>query len=562
MHATLKRFCTIALAATLGGSILAGCGGGAGSSSPSLPVQPAPSTQSKLSATATIVIPAKATSSRARTPQWISPSTMAIDFSSQVNGATVAYSFSALTPTSPNCHAATGGLSCTVSFAVVAGQQQMIVTVYDNVNAYLASALATTTQSINVAPGTTPNFSFTLNGIVAYLSPATGFTNFTSGIASSQSVSVTPQDADGNVIPGNWDVPSISLSNDDSTHGLVASPSTVFPGASINISYSYNGNPNTASTLALNGCSPYFTTFGSICPGEQPLYIDVPSQTLYVANAGGSIVAFPPNANGNVAPLRTIPAKTSAAFGKQLIGGGGNPAAVAMAGGYAMWTEPSTNSTVQAPPGAGNTSPLSLSLLMCAGFSGNTLNNPSGIASGGTGTWVTNSGANAVLRVHICGPSTPFVTISGAATLLNNPTAIALDSSSNIYVVNSGNQVLEFASTASGNIAPQAVLSGTATGLNNPGGVAVISSTLLVANTGSSTVTEYPLGTFGNIAPVFSFATIPSPVGIAADSAGNVYVSSPSTNAVAVYNSAGSLIRTISGTATTLNSPVGVAIRP
>jgi hypothetical protein len=441
----------------------------------------------------------------------------------------------------------------------------MTVTIYDAVSAAITgAALATTTQNIVVAAGTTPNFTFSLNGMVASMVPSPGLTNFTAGTPGSQNFTVTPQDADGNAIPGPYDVPSLANSIDDSTNGLTISPSAFVPGPPANVTLSYNGNPTTASTFVLNACSPYFSAFNSLCPGAQPQFVNVPSQSLYVANAGGgTILAFQPGANGNVAPIRTIPVQTAIYGSKQLVGGGGNPGAIAMAGGNAMWTEPATNATVQAQSGAGNTSPTSLRLLMCQGFSGGaTLNHPTGIAQGGTGTWVTNSGANAVLRVHICGQSTPFVNISGAATSLNNPTGIALDGSNNIYVVNNGNQVLEFTSAANGNVAPQAVLSGPATGLNNAGGVVVISSTLLVANTASSTVTEYPLGTLGNIAPVFSFATIANPVGIAADSAGNVYVASPSTNAVAVYNPSGSLIRTISGGATTLNGPVGVAIRP
>ncbi len=64
---------------------------------------------------------------------------------------------------------------------------------------------------------------------------------------------------------------------------------------------------------------------------------------------------------------------------------------------------------------------------------------------------------------------TPGPTIAGSNTTMAGPLGISVDSSGNIFVVNTGtggNQVLEFAAGASGNAAPIAAIAGPATTLN------------------------------------------------------------------------------------------------
>ncbi len=64
-----------------------------------------------------------------------------------------------------------------------------------------------------------------------------------------------------------------------------------------------------------------------------------------------------------------------------------------------------------------------------------------------------------VFAASATGTSTPVRLISGAHTLLNSPSSIAVDSAQNIYVANNaGNNVLVFSSTATGNVAPASIL--------------------------------------------------------------------------------------------------------
>jgi sugar lactone lactonase YvrE len=125
----------------------------------------------------------------------------------------------------------------------------------------------------------------------------------------------------------------------------------------------------------------------------------------------------------------------------------------------------------------------------------------------------------------------PTRTIGGALTGLGSIDGLAVDSSGTLYVANfSGNSVTEYASGASGNIAPTITISGALTGISEPNGIAVDSSgTVYVSNRGNNSVTEYAAGFSGNNAPtntisgaLTTFATY-YPVAIAVDSSKTLY---------------------------------------
>ena len=235
-----------------------------------------------------------------------------------------------------------------------------------------------------------------------------------------------------------------------------------------------------------------------------------------------------------------------------------------------FWSEPTTNATLQAQPGAGNSSPVSLQYLVCDGYAGNQLVHPTGVTGFPGHPLVVNNG-NAILGVNICGPHAPFTSISGPATLLSNATGIWYDAASNgIYVINNnGTQILEFAATASGNVAPIASISGPSSGLNGASGIAV-NNMVIVTNSGNNSITEYApgLGSATPIATISGPATgLAGPAGVTFDSTGAIYVANTSSNQITVYPPGGgggnvSPVRTISGPSTMLNGPVGVAIRP
>lgn len=132
----------------------------------------------------------------------------------------------------------------------------------------------------------------------------------------------------------------------------------------------------------------------------------------------------------------------------------------------------------------------------------------------------------------------PISVIGGNRTRLENPKAVAVDSSGKIYVADIAGQnddspprVMVYSAGSIGNVKPISIISGDKTGLDMSDGIAVDSSgKIYVTNDGSEirhpdTVTVYPPGAHGNIAPIATFSSRGKPLGIAVDSGGRIYVS-------------------------------------
>src|SRR5439155_966668 len=169
------------------------------------------------------------------------------------------------------------------------------------------------------------------------------------------------------------------------------------------------------------------------------------------------------------------------------------------------------------------------------------------------------------------GDVAPIRTIAGANTVLSNATGIARDAAGNLYVTNppltppSGGSVTVYAPGAVGNAAPIRTIAGEGTGLDHPVGVALdTAGNVYVPNT--YTVTGYPPGASGNVAPIRTIESSSQVAGIALDDAGHLYV----TNAGGYLANAGSVkvyaagasgnaipIRTIAGCHTAIGYPWG-----
>jgi sugar lactone lactonase YvrE len=191
----------------------------------------------------------------------------------------------------------------------------------------------------------------------------------------------------------------------------------------------------------------------------------------------------------------------------------------------------------------------------------------------------------------------PSATISGDATRLSEPEALALDFNGNIYVANCGDcyfvnkpvpSVTVYTTGSDGNVPPTAMISGTKTGLNYPGGIALDSAgNILVANAAGGSadpkgsrgsVTVYPPleGSTGVLkaAPISTIAGartgLVSPFGVALDSSGKIYVTNADASSVTVYpplrGRTGILderpIAAITGSDAQFNVPFGIAIGP
>jgi hypothetical protein len=242
---------------------------------------------------------------------------------------------------------------------------------------------------------------------------------------------------------------------------------------------------------------------------------------LYVTNSfNDSITVYATNANGNVAPIRTI--------------GGAS---------------------------TGLSSPFGIAL----DFNRNIY-----VANGGTGS----SGFS--LTVYAAGSSgnvAPVRTISGSSTLLYDPFGPALDASRNMYVANFNNTVTVYAANANGNVAPIQTVSGSSTGLNHPFGITLDASrNIYVSNgplpDGPFSVTVYAAGATGNVAPIRTIggskAGLSGPGGIAVDAAGNLYAANYHPSSVTVYGAGANgnvaPTRTIGGSKTGLTNPYGIAV--
>jgi hypothetical protein len=185
----------------------------------------------------------------------------------------------------------------------------------------------------------------------------------------------------------------------------------------------------------------------------------------------------------------------------------------------------------------------------------------------------SKEGSITVYAAGATGNVAPIATISGSATGLANPLAIALDPVNGDIYVGDGNSVLFYAAGSNGNVAPLGVITGSKTGLDFVFGLALDKSgNLYVANIRNSSVTVYASGATGNVAPTRrlegSHTGLKDPYALALDSKSNIYVVNNDgytpDDSVTVYaaRTHGNVapIQTISGTATKLRWPDGIAV--
>ena len=168
-----------------------------------------------------------------------------------------------------------------------------------------------------------------------------------------------------------------------------------------------------------------------------------------------------------------------------------------------------------------------------------TLTNMSAVASAMTvdangQLYTVNGSSISVFAASATGSTAPTRLIAGANTLLNAPTAIAVDAAGNIYVANAeAGNVLVFSATATGNVSPTRTIAGTTTGIVQPWGVAVdASGDLFVTTSGiapalAAKILEFTPGATGDVAPIQTIDVVAPNVasGIAVDAQGNLYTS-------------------------------------
>ncbi len=124
----------------------------------------------------------------------------------------------------------------------------------------------------------------------------------------------------------------------------------------------------------------------------------------------------------------------------------------------------------------------------------------------------------------------PSATISGAATLIDHPYFLWVDSTGKIWSSNySGASVTAYSAGSTGNVAPIVNLTGAATDLVGPCGIYVDSGgKLYEADCNGATVAVFSAGSTGNVAPaqlITGAATnLGFPEGLTVDAGGNIWV--------------------------------------
>jgi sugar lactone lactonase YvrE len=228
-----------------------------------------------------------------------------------------------------------------------------------------------------------------------------------------------------------------------------------------------------------------------------------------------------------------------------------------------------------------------------------TFNTPSGVSVDGSGNVYVADTGNDTIRILV--PSTGMVTTlagtaglagssngPGASASFSSPVGVAVDSSGNVFVGDSGNDTVREISTLGvvSTLAGASIHPGSSDGMgpaaqfNSPLGVAVSPGGVFVADAANNTIrnvsvsgvatTVAGLGSTGYSNGPSNLARFLSPSGVAVDAGGNVYIADPAQCAVRML-SPGGAVTTLAGGSTagsadgtgpaaSFNIPSGVAV--
>jgi hypothetical protein len=576
------------LAYAAGLFLLGACAGGGGSAS--LQGQPA---QRQSNVALQVHIPATTTSSIARAPKFVSPSTGGIAISDYVHGsAIVAYSTSAdLSVSSPSCVAVASGRNCAVSVSAPAGLADFTLTTYDvppsNPNFGVAShVLGTASVTATIVAGTSNAVNVALGGVIAKVGLFASEPSVNGLSVGSVRLGVTALDSDGNIIiaGANTVVNGTSSQTDTyanpitvtltenggtghaslSLNGGVAQPSVIVTKSSDVVALTYDGlglagySPSLAAaaqgaTGASAAVSPMFllaSGTGAYVAGAAPtLALSANSQSESVTVRESGFTTFSASANLGVAtcPRGSIVVDTTSLRGD----------------GTGFTISPGTTQTTGAGCVVTVADQLTTTIQILVTY-----------VLSATIFLDNNTGAGFVDEYNpaASGNVAPQAILSGGNTGINQPGGLAFDPSGNLYIANiNGNSITVYArGAAGGNATPTATIAGSNTGLSGPYAVFATSTKIYVSDeTLPGSVRVFPIGSNGNVTPTQVITGSNTSLGnfnfgVAADSSGKIYVAEPFSNLILIFaaNANGNArpIGTISGSNTGLSSPQGITI--
>jgi hypothetical protein len=236
------------------------------------------------------------------------------------------------------------------------------------------------------------------------------------------------------------------------------------------------------------------------------------------ASSAVEILEYPPDAGGTSTPIRTIQGTATGlnVLGDSSIGGltfdtAGN---IYVAANVLVGQDVYSGISVFSPAAIGNAAPT----VVIAG-SATTLSFANQIAvdtggniyAAGAGNGASPS-AVLIFSSGSAGNVAPSRSITGPNTMLDDVLGIALDSMGNLYVSNgtfngATPSIVVFSAGSTGNATPTRVIAGAATGLASPGNLAVDSTGTVYILNGTNILVFAPTAT-GNVAPT---ATITAP---------------------------------------------------
>jgi streptogramin lyase len=192
-------------------------------------------------------------------------------------------------------------------------------------------------------------------------------------------------------------------------------------------------------------------------------------------------------------------------------------------------------------------------------YSAGGVNGPVSLAvDSSSNLWVVNSAGNSLTEFSNRG-----VVLSGSSGYtgggLTSPRFVAVDPSANVWVSNTNNSISKF---SSGGAAVSGVLGYTGSGLNSPQTIIVLTgNNIMVADNGANTLSKF---TASNGLPYsgspFTSGGLNDPFGLAVSPANNVWVSNSNNSLSEVVGGSGVGVGTSPYTGGGLNSPLGVAI--
>jgi hypothetical protein len=192
------------------------------------------------------------------------------------------------------------------------------------------------------------------------------------------------------------------------------------------------------------------------------------------------------------------------------------------------------------------------------------------------GIWTVDTGANSVSEYapSAHGAATATTVISGLATGLDGPTAVAVGTEGVVYVVNTdGDSITEYAKGATGNATPIRTIGGARTGLDGPSGISLVQGQIWVTDPASNLVEAFTATASGNVLPAETISgkktKLDHPTAIAADflfiSVLNTpTVGRPSITVYLPFPTYGNIapFGAMKGTSKTLLSPTAIATSP